>query len=61
MLRDFVTTTDAMHAEYLRRNAPINEPLDPPRHRIRAAIGQSLIQLGERLARADSHPVGKAA
>ncbi|HEX6220605.1 MAG TPA: hypothetical protein VF115_05890 [Acidimicrobiia bacterium] len=61
MLRDFLTTSSYVHAEYLRRHSSHPEPLEQPRHGLRRAIGQSLIHLGERLARVEHHPVDEAA
>jgi hypothetical protein len=61
MLRDFLTTSTYLHEEYLRRRINHPEPLDQPRHGLRRALGQSLIHLGERLARVEHHPVDKAA
>jgi len=61
MLRDFVTTSAAMHDEYMRRHANSPEPLEQPRHGLRRAIGETLIQLGERLARVEPPPIDRAA
>lgn len=61
MLRDFLSTSSHMHAEYLRRRIDHPEPLEQPHHGLRKALGQSLIHLGERLARTDHQPVDEAA
>ncbi|HEX6286979.1 MAG TPA: hypothetical protein VFZ80_05795 [Acidimicrobiia bacterium] len=61
MLRDFTSTSRYMHAEYVRRRVNHPEPLEQPRHGLRKALGQSLIHLGERLARIDPQPVDEAA
>jgi hypothetical protein len=55
MLRDFVSTASAMHAERLRRLSKRSEPLDQPGRGLKVTIGHTLIHLGERLARAE-HP-----
>lgn len=61
MLKDFLTTSNYMHAEYLRRRVNHPEPLEQPRHGLRKAIGQSLIHLGERLVRVEHTPIDEAA
>ena len=62
MLRDFVTTGHYLHEERARRLA--GSPVAPvrPRQRLRRAIGQGLIAIGERLAMAEkSQSLDKAA
>ena len=44
------------HDEYRRRHVRLPEPLERTRHDLRRAIGQSLIHLGERLARVEHLP-----
>ncbi|MFZ0013687.1 MAG: hypothetical protein WAL25_06165 [Acidimicrobiia bacterium] len=61
MLRDFVTTSTAMHHEYMRRHANSPEPLEQPRHGLRKTIGETLIHLGERLARVEPRHTDRAA
>jgi len=61
MLRDFLSPSSYMHAEYLRRRANHPEPLEQPRHGLRKVLGQGLIHLGERLARIDHNPIDEAA
>ncbi len=61
MLSDFVNTSRYVHEEYVRKHARHPEPLEQPRHGIRQAIGETLIQIGERLARAESKPLDTAA
>lgn len=56
MLRDFVTTSRYLHEERTRRLVRSPEPVVRPRQRIRRAIGQSLITIGERLTMADKQP-----
>lgn len=61
MLKDFLTTSKYVHDEYVRRHGSHPEPLEQPRHGLRKAIEQSLIHLGERLAKVDRRPVDEAA
>ncbi|HET9259591.1 MAG TPA: hypothetical protein VFP42_05620 [Acidimicrobiia bacterium] len=61
MLKDFVTLTQPLHDERVRRHASHPEPLEQPRHGLRTAIGNTLIHLGERLVKAQPLPVDDAA
>lgn len=61
MLRDFASTSRAMHDEYVRRHATPPEPLEEPRHGLRRTLGETLIHLGERLTRDERKPVEEAA
>lgn len=61
MLSDFVTLTPHLHDERLRRRASHPEPLEQPRHGLLTAIGNTLIHLGERLAKVEPLAVEDAA
>lgn len=56
MHREMEISSRLYHDEYTRRHVHLPEPLERTRHHLRWAIGQSLIHLGERLARADEAP-----
>jgi hypothetical protein len=55
VLKDFVTLAQPLQEERVRRHASHPEPLEQPRHGLRTAIGNTLIQLGERLVKV--HPL----
>lgn len=61
MLNDFVNGTPAIHHEYLRRQSRSPEPLEQPRHGLRRVIGETLISIGQRLARVERRPADEAA
>lgn len=54
MLSELVISSRRYHAEYVRRHVRLPEPLERSRHELRRAIGQSLIHIGERIARVES-------
>lgn len=55
MFTDLYRLTKGYHDEYARRHVNPPEPVEHPRHRLKRAIGHSLIHLGERLAQVDRH------
>jgi len=59
-MADFVTGSHALHTEVMRRRHKSPERPRQPRHRLRWAIGQTLIRMGERLAGDRRHTVGEA-
>lgn len=62
MFIDISSKARAVHDEYLRRHSKTPEPLEQPAtHGLRTAIGQTLIHLGERLAKVERQPLNKAA
>jgi hypothetical protein len=61
MLKDFVTASPSIHDEYMRRHANSPVPLEQPRHGLRKTIGETLIHLGERLAKVEPRPSDRAA
>lgn len=61
MHRELVISSRHYHDEYLRRHVRLPEPLERSRHELRRAIGQSLIHIGERLARVDVPELDEAA
>lgn len=56
MHRELAISSRHYHAEYIRRHIELPEPLERTRHDLRRALGQSLIHLGERLAKVDHVP-----
>lgn len=61
MHRELAISSKHYHDEYMRRHMRYPEPLERHRHELRKAIGQSLIHIGERLAKVDSSQLGEAA
>lgn len=56
MHRELTISSKHYHDEYVRRHVKLPEPLERTRHDLRRALGQSLIHLGERLAKVEHPP-----
>lgn len=54
MFRELTTSSRHYHDEYIRRHIRLPEPPERSRNELRRAIGESLIHLGERLARVEN-------
>lgn len=61
MHRELEISARHYHDHYLRSNVRIPDPLDRSRHELRKTIGQSLIHIGERIARVDDPQLDEAA